>query len=168
MQIQCNVKLNDVIHQYRQKWLFYTYLASHLSQASIGLLNVSRSFYERAAAADAAAKSLVEYQNLRGGKLHFAEVKPPCNLHFNQGIGHALRTAYEAACAHEEETCHAIAEAHRMAMQNEDHHFAHFLLNCTSTQTKVVFELHRLHSQIRDFGENALASVTFDRWLAEC
>jgi len=153
----CEAEINKQINL--ELYASYTYqsMAYHFNRDDIASEGYHGYFKKQSAEELAHARQLMTYQNSRGGRLVFQDIKAPEKTEWGSGAD-ALETALHL----EKEVNDSLLKLHKTAEEQGDPHLEHFLDDFLDEQVKSIKEIGDLLTQAKRCG-TGLGSYQFDQ-----
>lgn len=151
----CENQVNEQINV--EYWASYQYhlMWSYFDRSNVGLKNIAEFFKKSSEEERKHAHKLMEYQNLRGGKVVLNTI-PEVSLDFlnetNNNITNDVLLSFEKALNMEQTVYKSLLNLHKVAEENNDPQFADFVegtyleeqVEALNTVTKYVSQLKRI------------------------
>merc|ERR1712156_720307 len=153
---ECEAAINKQINMELYAGYVYQAMAFHFDRDDIALKGCSSFFKKNSVEEKEHAEMFMEYQNKRGGRIVFQDIKAPA-VDWNSHV-HAL----EEALALERKVNEALLALHGIASANNDAHLCDFLeSNFLDEQVQSINELAKLVVNAKRCGEG-LGVYQFD------
>ncbi|XP_067946070.1 ferritin, heavy subunit-like [Watersipora subatra] len=155
---ECEAGVNKQINMELYASYVYLSLASHFNRDDIGLANFAAYFRKASDEERDHAQKLIQYQNLRGGRVVFKDIKAPEKSDWGSGLD-AMKTALEL----EKNVNQSLLDLHKIADGHNDPQMCDFLEgNYLAEQVDAINELAKHIANLQRVG-SGLGEYQFDR-----
>ena len=152
----CEVILNTQINL--EFWASYQYhlMLSYFDRSDVGLKKIAEFFKKSSDEEREHAHKLMEYQNMRGGKVVLEDIKN-INLDFLyvENAGNDVIASFKKALDMEQKVYAHLLQVHTVAEQRDDPQFADFIESeYLEEQVQALNEISKHISQLKRIGED--------------
>ena len=162
-----NKKCEDIVNKQIQieYWASYQYhlMWSHFDKSDVALKNIADFFKKSSEEEREHAHKLMEYQNLRGGKVVLTGV-PGVNLDFLNDSSNQILSSFEEALRMEQKVYQSLLEVHKTAEESKDPQFTDFIESeYLQEQIEALNQVSLYVTQLEYIGNNSHGLWHFDQ-----
>ena len=155
---ECEAAINKQINMELYAGYVYQAMAFHFDRDDIALKGCSSFFKKNSVEEKEHAEMFMEYQNKRGGRIVFQDIKAPSQMSWPSHV-----VALEQALALERKVNESLLELHGIASRHNDAHLCDFLEgNFLNEQVDAINELAKLIVNAKRCGDG-LGVYQFDK-----
>ena len=164
---ECETQLNIQILKELQASFVYHILFSYFNRDNIGYKNIANYFNECSLEEREHAHKLMEYQNLRGGKVILHNGLESFNNEIFDtldGVYNKILSGFELALTLEQDVYEHLLILHKIADKNSDPQFSDFIEGeYLKEQITAINEIGTYISQLTNIGDNGYGLWNFDK-----
>ncbi|CAL4093304.1 unnamed protein product [Meganyctiphanes norvegica] len=157
----CEASINKAINMYLQSSYVYLAMSYHMERDDVSLPGFCSFFKGLSEKDQKSAKTLMKYQNKRGGRIVLAAIDAPSQQDWENPL-EALQTVIDL----EKQNNQSILQLHALGIAKSDAHIRHFLDNEYVLQNvDTIQRLGNLVTRVKRVGATGLGLHIFDKEL---
>ena len=164
---ECEKQVNEQINM--EYWASYQYhlMWSYFDRSDVGLQNIASFFKKSSEEEREHAHKLMEYQNLRGGKVILSTI-PDVSLDFlnsnSNTTSNDVLLSFEKALSMEQTVYKSLMKLHKVAEENVDPQFTDFIEgNYLEEQVEALNMISKYVSQLKRIGNDGHGLWNFNQ-----
>uniref|UniRef100_UPI00358EB02A ferritin, higher subunit-like isoform X2 n=1 Tax=Myxine glutinosa TaxID=7769 RepID=UPI00358EB02A len=154
--LDIEVSLNRLINMFQYSSLNYLSMASHFGRDDVALFKLKRLFQDFSNTKRQKVEKIVEYQNLRGGRVMLKDVKKPEKDDWN-----SAEDSMQSALQLEKEVMAALLNIIQIGINHGDHHLLRFMEDLLEEQVQTTSKLGGYVTSLRRAGRG-LGEIIFE------
>ncbi|XP_043939314.1 ferritin heavy chain B-like [Protopterus annectens] len=158
---ECEASVNRLINLEMYAAYVYISMSYYFDRDDVALENFSKFFKSQSHEEQEHAEKLMKYQNQRGGRIVFQDIKKPERDEWSSGL-EAMNSALEL----EKNINQSVLDLHKMASDKSDPHLCDFLdSHCLGEKVETIKKLGDYITNLRrvDAAQNGMGEYLFDK-----